>query len=591
MVPAGWVALPRLPLTANGKVDYASLPKPRREHLAGSRRAGSEPRGAAERRVVTIFERVLEVEGVGAEDDFFALGGHSLLAVALFAELEKGGPRLPLAAIFEAPTPRALAALLDTRPRGARWDNLVALKPTGSRPPLFAVTAGDGNVVGFGPLARHLPAEQPLYALQPSGLDGHAAIDRGIEAMATRCVEEIRTVQPHGPYLLAGRCNGATAAYEIAQRLHGEGEEIALLAALDSDPPLAGPPELEPGLAVDHYMEAAWIRARDRGEAVPDHAGRGCPAALAAWLREDAGGGISRYAHEVWQWREDLRERWPDPLGADAGALSKWLWDSGVTEQGIEPRLLVPGLHENCRIPNGQRWDWAMAAAWEAGGCEPANPLSPDGWERLRQRLLEPVGGEANRYLLGAWERADLREHFPDPFGADLEALRIWAWIDGVEQGLDPALLPPPSGRPGRSRQLSLWLRRVRRAAAPPAAKLTSARTREQIGSGRDRLVHRVERGLGRPLPRARGRIERLLVEAGRQARAAYRADPWPGKIVLIASAQYERKPAYLAWPERAEIGVERHLLPVGHVEMLREPGAALLAECLDRCIATALET
>ena len=588
MVPAAWVALPRLPLTANGKVDHRRLPAPGREHLAGA--SGSKPRGAAERRVVEVFERVLGVDEVGAEDDFFALGGHSLLAVALFAELERHGPRLPLATIFESPTPRALAALLESAPRAEAWANLVALKPAGSRPPLFAVTAGDGNVVGFGPLARHLPAEQPLYALQPSGLDGHAAIDRGFVAMASRCVEEIREVQPHGPYLLAGRCNGATAAYEIAQQLRAAGEEVALLAALDSDPPLAGPPELEPGLAVDHYMEAAWIRARDRGAAVPDRDGPGGPGAFAAWLREDAGGSISRYAHEVWHWREDLSERWPDPLGADSAALFKWLWESGVPEQGIEPRLLVPGAYEHCRTPNGQRWDWAMAAAWEAGGREPGDPLSPEGWERFRQRLREPVGGgPANRYLLGAWQRPDLRAHFPDLRGPDLGALHHWAWTDGVAQGLDPGLLPPFPGKLQRDEQLSLWLHRGRRAAAPLVEELAAERTRERIASGRDRIAHRAERALGRPLPRARGRIERLLIAAGREARESYRADPWAGKIVLIASKQYERKPAYLPWPARAEGGVERHLLPLGHVEMLREPDAALLAECLDRCIATAL--
>ncbi len=588
MVPAAWVALPRFPLTPNGKIDRGRLPAPSREHLASAPGTDSAPRTAAERRTVEAFEHVLGIEGVGVEEDFFALGGHSLLAVALFAELEKSGRRLPLASIFEFPTPSGLATLLESGASRAGWSSLVPLKPHGTRPPLFAVTAGDGNVVGFGPLARHISPDQPLYALQPSGLDGHAAMDSGIEAMAARCVEEIRTVQAHGPYLLAGRCNGATAAYEIAQQLHSAGEEVALLAALDSDPPLAGPRELEPGLAVDHYMEAARVRARDGGEPVPDREHDGT-AAFAAWLRSDAGAGISRYGHEVWHWREDLQERWPDPLGEDSGAFFKWLWESGVSEQGVQASLLIPAPYDTCRTPDGRPWDWAMAAAWDSCGRDPDNPLAAAGWERLRRRLLEPVdGGPANRYLLGAAQRADLRTHFAEPLGADLEALRTWAWTDGVAQGLDPDLLPPPPGPLPRTLRLSLRRRQMRRlAGALPDP--TSPQTRARLGAARNRIVHRAERGLGRPLPRARKRIEDLLVEAGRQARDDYRAAPWPGKIVLITSTRYEHKPAYLAWPERAGGGLERHLLPLGHVEMLREPGAALLAECLDRCIAAAL--
>ncbi len=100
MVPSAWIAVPELPLTVNGKVDLDALPAPGDEHLA--RREGrGEPANELERRVTAAFERVLEVEEIGVEDDFFALGGQSLLAVALFEELETdrrpapaAGPRL-----------------------------------------------------------------------------------------------------------------------------------------------------------------------------------------------------------------------------------------------------------------------------------------------------------------------------------------------------------------------------------------------------------------------------------------------------------------------------------------------------------------
>ena len=102
-------------------------------------------------------------------------------------------------------------------------------------------------------------------------------------------------------------------------------------------------------------------------------------------------------------------------------------------------------------------------------------------------------------------------------------------------------------------------------------------------------MLDEAERRLDRQLPEARQRIERHVVAAARRARAAYRADPWPGAVVLISSTEFDRKPTYPAWEVRARGGVDRRRLPIGHVEMLREPGAAQLAACLDECIEAAL--
>lgn len=586
-VPTAWVPLDSLPLTPNGKVDRERLPAPSREHLASGGRS-PQPRNEREAEVIAIFESVLGVEGIGAEDDFFALGGHSLLAVGVFKQLEElSGRRLPLVAIFDAPTPRALATMIGKGVPRDKWDNLVPLKPSGWRPPLFAVTAGDGNAIGFGPLARAVSSAQPFYALQPSGLDGQSTIDKGIEAMAARCVEEIRTVQPEGPYLLAGRCNGATVAFEIAQQLRRAGEEVPLLAALDSDPPYAGPAELEAGIPLDPLMETAWARAASAGAEVPDLDRPGGWGWLAAWLRGEVAPDISRYGHEIWHWREDLQQRWPDPLGRDAQAFAKWLWESGHPEQGLEPRLLVPAPYETCRLPNGREWDWAMDAAWRSRGRLPADPLSSKGWKELRRWLAAPLdGGHVNRYLLGAWERPDLRATFPDPAGADSESFRWWAWSEGIDQGLWPALLPAPPGRVPRRARVA----RARDALERAAGRFLFDVDRERLCRLQDEVAGQAERMLDRPLPRARRRTDERIIRAARRARANYRAEPWPGKVVLLTSAEYEDKAAYISWPRRAAGGVEKHTLPVGHVEMMRESGATHLARCLEECIAQVLD-
>ena len=82
-----------------------------------------------------------------------------------------------------------------------------------------------------------LGSDQPFYGLQPRGLDGRLAPFETVEVMAEHYLAEVRTVQPHGPYRLVGVCMGGLVAFEMAQRLRAEGEEVAFLALLDVRPP------------------------------------------------------------------------------------------------------------------------------------------------------------------------------------------------------------------------------------------------------------------------------------------------------------------------------------------------------------------
>jgi len=234
-VPSAWIQIERLPLTASGKVDVRGLPSPTLAMERGvavltgaAREPVRRPADALERRLIEIWERELDTEGIAPDDDFFDLGGHSLMAVAVFDAIERTfGRELPLATIFEAPTVRRLAACL----RAEGWNHprrsLVPLTTTGRRPPLFFVTAGDGNAVGFGALARRLGREQPFYGLQQRGIGGGRPLHRTVHGMARHYVGAIRRVSPHGPYFLGGRCLGANVAYEMARQPSRRGEEVA----------------------------------------------------------------------------------------------------------------------------------------------------------------------------------------------------------------------------------------------------------------------------------------------------------------------------------------------------------------------------
>ncbi len=233
MIPAAFVALDRLPLTANGKVDRQALPEP--EASAGTVDSSAEPCDELERQLVKLWQDVLSVGPVGIRDNFFDLGGHSLLAVRMFAQLqEQLRVTLPLATLFRAPTIAGLAALIRGGARPALRRSLIPIQPAGSRPPVFGIPGVGGTVLVYNALARLLGPDQPFYGLQSRGLDGLEEPLTRIEDIAAEFLREIREVQPEGPYYLVGMCMGGVVAYEMAQQLHAAGQEIGLLGLLET---------------------------------------------------------------------------------------------------------------------------------------------------------------------------------------------------------------------------------------------------------------------------------------------------------------------------------------------------------------------
>jgi thioesterase domain-containing protein len=110
---------------------------------------------------------------------------------------------------------------------------IVPIKPAGRRPPIFAVSGHGGDVFCLLPLARHLDEEQPVFGVQPPGLDGSKPLT-SVEALARYEIEQIRRYRPQGPYLIAGHCAGGTIAFEVAQQLTAAGQQPPLLALIGS---------------------------------------------------------------------------------------------------------------------------------------------------------------------------------------------------------------------------------------------------------------------------------------------------------------------------------------------------------------------
>ncbi|MGD1215918.1 MAG: alpha/beta fold hydrolase, partial [Terriglobales bacterium] len=234
MVPAVVVLLEALPVTPNGKVDRRALPAPDRSRPE-LEKAFVAPRDDLELQLAHIWEEVLGVRPVGVTDNFFELGGHSLLAVRLFALIEKRlGKKLPLTAVFQGATVEHLAGVLRQQAAApGPQSSLVAIRPGGSKRPLFLVHPAGGHVFPYIHLAKFLGSDQPCYGLQARGLEDGQDPHTRIEDMAAWYIQALQTVQPTGPYLLGGWSMGGVVAFEMAQQLHAQGQRVALLALFD----------------------------------------------------------------------------------------------------------------------------------------------------------------------------------------------------------------------------------------------------------------------------------------------------------------------------------------------------------------------
>jgi amino acid adenylation domain-containing protein len=239
MVPARWVALDALPLTPNGKVDRKRLPQPDPEMAVEDHAA---PLGDVERRLVKIWESVLERRGISSRDDFFELGGHSLLVAKLLRRVElEFGASLSMAAVFQAPTLKQFAELLTCQDASVRSPKVAVIQRAGSRPPLFWMNAGPR----YRALAARLGNDLPFFGVSMEKEEEAALPEQAtLQEIAACVVPKIRAIRPHGPYQLGGLCVSGLLAYEVAAQLTAAGEEVTLLVMLDAlnfDDFMAGP--------------------------------------------------------------------------------------------------------------------------------------------------------------------------------------------------------------------------------------------------------------------------------------------------------------------------------------------------------------
>jgi thioesterase domain-containing protein/acyl carrier protein len=178
---------------------------------------------------------VLGLEKVPLDGDFLALGGDSLSVEEMLADVgERFGIELASTDLMGAPTLREFAARVAegaaARTSHPDWVHL-RTGPADRR--IFVFAGAAALALQFLPLARRLEGWD-VMAFQAHGLEHRAVPDWSVGAHARRALEEIRRLQPHGPYRLVGHSFGGMVAYELALRLSAEGEEVAVLGLIDT---------------------------------------------------------------------------------------------------------------------------------------------------------------------------------------------------------------------------------------------------------------------------------------------------------------------------------------------------------------------
>ncbi|NBE06548.1 type I polyketide synthase [Paragemmobacter ruber] len=374
------------------------------------------PRTEVERILAGFWSELLGVAEVGVEDDFFALGGHSLIAVRLFAMIRRQWKLdFPISVLFEAPTIARCAALIaeqigpedakaadpaaKANPAGPKYTHLVPMHggEGGARTPFFLVAGMFGNVLNLRHLAHLVGNDRPFYGLQARGLFGDAAPHDRIEDAATSCIEELRQIQPHGPYLLGGFSGGGLTAWDMARQLRAAGEEVALVVLLDTPMPVPTPlsradramikaAELRKGGV---RFLAEWARRRMEWERARKAIAAGEPdtsvpsfhnAAIEAAFRR----AIGVYTLEAWPegrvvlYRPPLDKRWKVTGGNWVNSEREYVYpDNQWTPFAPNIDVVeVPGDHDSMVLEPNVRVLAARlrAALAEAEAAQPAAP-------------------------------------------------------------------------------------------------------------------------------------------------------------------------------------------------------------------------
>ena len=235
MIPAYFVKVDEFPSMPNGKVNKNELLKI--DIFKDDNKKNIVPRNNMEEILSILWSKALKRKNINITDDFFEIGGHSLLAIKIITNLnEEQNLEIPISTMFEHPTIQELAKYIQDAKKN-EFKPLIKLQLNGNKRPIFAVHPGDGNVFCYTDLVRELGRDQPFYGFQAYGVEKGTVAKNSFFEMAKIYIQEIKEVQPEGPYIIFGYCAGGTIAFEMARQLIENGEKVEKLVLFDARAP------------------------------------------------------------------------------------------------------------------------------------------------------------------------------------------------------------------------------------------------------------------------------------------------------------------------------------------------------------------
>ncbi|PVZ68903.1 non-ribosomal peptide synthetase [Pelagibaculum spongiae] len=265
MIPSEIFCLEQWPLNNNGKVDRKSL----LQMNSQQQHSYQPPQNSVEKRLEQLWGELLGQKQVSRNASFFDLGGQSLMAARMMARVrDLFAVDLPLMRLFSSPTIAAMAELIQQQQGDIEWSPLTPIQPLGDLTPIYLVHPIGAQVLIYQQMAAEISKQtqqqRPVFGLTAKGLEADQVPFDNVEKMAAFYIESIKKHQPEGPYWLGGQSMGGVVAYEMAQQLIAQGDQVSGLLLMDSYPA-----ELlrQHGLKeIDDQQALGWLL----GEQAPD---------------------------------------------------------------------------------------------------------------------------------------------------------------------------------------------------------------------------------------------------------------------------------------------------------------------------------
>ncbi len=211
-----------------------------------------------EKSIRRIWKNVLKKSNIKLDDSFTALGGDSLNGAVVLSEIElKFNVRLPVNTLFEGGTIRKIAELIEAEKiKKINYKFLVPVKASGNMKPLICVHSGIGDAVTYRHIGRNMEKDRPVYALRFRTKGTTWPLPLSFEYLSRQYVDEIKRMDPKGPYYLCGNCWGGVLAFKIASMLKRDGCKVGMLAMFDSAPKN----EMAKARIKEHESLFKWIK-------------------------------------------------------------------------------------------------------------------------------------------------------------------------------------------------------------------------------------------------------------------------------------------------------------------------------------------